>query len=74
MLIQVHNKKTLHNIEKFERKNTETDKSLCNCREKNLYPLKSKCLIKNVIYKATLTTKNEIKQYIGSTGGPFKTK
>ena len=27
MMIQGHNKKTLHN---FERKNTETDKSLCN--------------------------------------------
>ena len=72
MLIQGHNKRTLRNIEKFERKITETDKSLCNCRDKNQWPLEIKCLTKNIIYKATVTTKNEIKQYIGSTGGPFK--
>ena len=32
------------------------------------------CLTKNVIYKATVTTVNEIKQYVDSTGGPFKTR
>ena len=74
MLIRGHNNKTLHNIEKLERKNTETDKSLFNCKNKNLFPLKNKCLTKNVICKATVTTKNETKQYIGSTGGPFKTR
>ena len=72
MLIQGHNEKTLRSIKKFERKNTETDKSLCNCRDKNQCPFESKCLTKNVIYKATVITKNEIKHYIGSMGGPFK--
>ena len=72
MLIQGHNKKTLRNTEKFETKNTETDKSLCNCRDKSQCPLENKCLTNNVIYKATVTTKNETKQYIGSTGGPLK--
>ena len=41
MLIRGHNNKTLHNIEKLERKNTETDKSLFNCKNKNLFPLKT---------------------------------
>ena len=72
MLIQAHNKKTLRNTEKFETKNTETDKSLCNCRDKSQCPLENKCLTNNVIYRATVTTKNETKKYIGSTGGPFK--
>ena len=53
------------------KKKTETDKSLCNCRNKNLCRLKSKGYTKNVIYKAIVTTKNEIKQYIVSTGGPL---
>ena len=74
MLIRGHNNKTLHNIEKLEIKNTKTDKSLFNCKNKNLFPLKNKCLTKNVICKATVTTKNETKQNIGSTGGPFKTR
>ena len=70
MLIQGHNKKTLNNAEKTE--NTDKEESLCNCRNKNLCPLKNKCLTKNVIYKATVTTKKELKQYVGSTGGTFK--
>ena len=51
------NKKTLHSIEKLERKNTEKEKSLCNCRNKNLCLLKNNCLTNNVIYKATVITK-----------------
>ena len=61
MLIQGQNKKTLRNIEKFDRKNTETDKSLCNCRDKNQCPLESKCLTKNVIHKTTVTKKKKTK-------------
>ena len=72
MIIHGQNKNTLSNIEKTE--NTDTEKPLCNCRNKSLCPLKSKCLTKNVIYKATVTTKKEIKQYVGSTGGTFKTR
>ena len=35
-------------------------------------PLKNKCLTKNVIYKATVTTIKK-KQHVESTGWPFKT-
>ena len=38
MLIQGHNKKTLNNAEKTE--NTDKEEPLCNCRNKNLCPLK----------------------------------
>ena len=35
-------------------------------------PLNNKCLIENVIYKATIDSANESKSYLGSTGGTFK--
>ena len=34
-------------------------KTLCNCRTKNKCPLNSKCLVENVIYKATIRLENE---------------
>ena len=74
MLIQKHKKRTLNKFDKTEKVNTETKEPLCNCRNKNECPLKNKCLTKNVIYKATVASKKETKQYIGSTGGPFKTR
>ena len=73
-LIQRHNKRTLNNIKKTEKTKTEPIESLCNCRNKEQCPIKNKCLTKNVIYKATVTTKKETMNYIGSTGGPFKTR
>ena len=45
---------------------------MCNCRDKKSCPLESKCLQQNVVYKATITTDSEIKEYIGSTGDSFK--
>ena len=35
-------------------------------------PLNNKCLVESVIYKATITSDNETKNYLGSTGGTFK--
>ena len=64
----------MNKFDKTEKVNTETKEPLCNCRNKNECPLKNKCLTKNVIYKATVASKKETKQYIGSTGGPFKTR
>ena len=55
----------------MENTNTETKDSLCNCRNKKQCALKNKYIAKNVIYKAMVTTKNEIKLYTGSTGGGF---
>ena len=62
--------KTFNNIEKTE--NTHTKESLCNCRNKNLCPLKNKCLTKNVICKATVTTKEEIKECVEALGDLLK--
>ena len=46
--------------------------TMCNCRDKKSCPLDGKCLQHNVVYKATITTNSETKEYIGSTGVPFK--
>ena len=73
VIIQKHNKKTLNN--NFNKDKNKTDNTpTCNCRSKNSCPLNNKCLIKNVIYKATITSNNEIKDYIGSTGNTFKSR
>ena len=45
---------------------------LCNCQIKNKCPLNKKCLVENVIYKATISSAKESKNYLGSTGGTFK--
>ena len=72
MLIQERFKKASNNIEKTE--STSTEKSLCNCRNKNLCPLKNKCLTKNLIYKATVTTKKRNTAITRKHWGPFKTR
>ena len=52
----------------MKEKKKKTNKSLCNCRDDNICPLKNKCFTKNVIYKAMVNTKTEIKQYVGAVG------
>ena len=45
----------------------------CNCRAKNSCPVEGECQLKNVIYRATITSgPNDIKRYIGSTSRSFK--
>ena len=67
MIIKSHNKKLL-NKEKI------TDKT-CNCRDKNKCPLKGgNCRTENVIYEASVSTKNETKTYIGITANQLKKK
>ena len=53
--------------------NKEKNPKLCNCRKPEDCPLDGKCLIKNIIYKAEITSgNNESKVYIGSAGNDFK--
>ena len=53
--------------------NEEQHPKLCNCRKPEDCPLDGKCLIKNIIYKAEITSGNsESKVYIGSAGSDFK--
>ena len=44
----------------------------CNCRDKTKCPLHGKCLATAVVYKATVTSDNTSKSYIGLVGGSFK--
>ena len=69
-LINRHNRKTLRET------NSKRDQSeiMCNCRDKKACPLDGKCLQHNVVYKATITTNSETKEYIGFTGGLFNNR
>ena len=67
-LISRHNKRVISRMNNKKDQN----KNMCNCRNKNSCPLSNMCLQENVVYKATISSQNEIKEYIGSTGGQFK--
>ena len=46
----------------------------CNCRNKETCPLQNKCMNKDIVYKATISTSNtnDTKHYIGMTSSTFK--
>ncbi len=46
----------------------------CTCRDKKTCPLQEKCMTKDIVYKATITTSNtnSTKHYIGMTASTFK--
>ena len=46
--------------------------STCSCSDKLNCPLNQNCKIKNIVYKATVSTKNDEKHYIGSAQTDFK--
>ena len=50
-----------------------TDRT-CNCRNPGSCPVENNCLKENVIYKATVTTIDDQKEYIGSSCTTFKTR
>ena len=64
-----HNMKTLQSIEP-----PTTNKKTCNCRDESSCPLDGKCLMKSIIYKATVTTNKEEKFYLGCCETEFKTR
>ena len=74
VIIQKHNKKTLNNNISNKEKNKTNNTPTCNCRSKISCPLNNKCLIKNVIYKATVISNKETKEYIWSTANTFKSR
>ena len=59
-IIQRNNIKTINDYNN----NNNFEIKLCTCRMKNTYPLNNKCLLKNVVYKATIKTLNELKHYL----------
>ena len=65
--ISVHNQ----NLLKSEQPVPEKE---CNCQSKPNCPLQGKCVVKSVIYKATVKTNFETKDYIGLTENDFKSR
>ena len=66
---------TSHNtriIKRSQPQNSNTDN--CNCRNKHACPLQNKCMSKDIVYKATVTTNNtqDARHYIGMTSNTFK--
>ena len=67
-IIKNHNRKI---TESYIEKSAETS---CNCKEKNRCPLEGNCLIKSIVYMATVETETNSSSYIGMTGNSFKTR
>lgn len=74
--INRHNKAVLKNHTNQPQTNNNTDHRQCNCRHPEECPIEGKCLQKNVVYKADVTTtdNNETRTYIGVTANAFKTR
>ena len=69
-ILNAHNRKLVDN-------SRPTDGAGCSCRKNNICPLNGNCLVKNVIYKATVSTPNDAKPdmvYVGSTRRSFKAR
>ena len=73
-IISSHNKKIL-------KKQNETQERICNCRvkEKENCPMGGKCMLKNIVYQATVNPKQNTKSfktetYIGLTSNTFKAR
>ena len=69
-IIKSHNSHVLGASEANEEKHPK----LCSCpkTKRDQCPLQQRCLAQNIIYKATVRTSTEEKEYIGSTGRSFK--
>ena len=69
-IIAGHNKKT---IKMKADKDKPTISKSCNCRSgKQSCPLQGQCLQSSMIYKASIKTSNEHRNYIGQAGNTFK--
>ena len=66
-IITQHNKKVLRSDQ-----NSSENVKQCNCRVKADCPLRGKCLSRSIIYKATVTSGQSEKIYIGCTETTFK--
>ena len=66
---------TSHNTHIIRKSQTQvTSADNCNCRNKEACPLQNKCMNKDIVYKATISTSNanDTKHYIGMTSSTFK--
>ena len=69
-IIKAHNAKILRKQDD----STEKDVKSCNCRDKSSCPVDNKCLMCNVVYKATVEYEDKTESYIGMTENTFKTR
>ena len=67
-IIKDHNRKI---TESYIEKSAEAS---CNCKETNICPLEGNCLIKNIVWMATVKTETNTSSYVGMTGNNFKTR
>ena len=66
-LIKQHNSRVLSEP-------TSHQENSCNCRNKKSCPLDGNCQVKNIVYKATVTTEQNYRIYYGTAEGEFKTR
>ena len=71
-LIDGHNKAILNNNGIAQPRQDEDKKS--NCRKKEECPLNGECLVNEVVYQATVKTKDTKETYIGLTANEFKAR
>ena len=69
-IISKHN----HNLLNTDTNLRTNQEKKCNCQNETNCPLNGKCLTKSIIYKATITTTEGKKEYIGSCETTFKTR
>ena len=70
--IDDHNKAILNNNGIAQPRQDEEKK--CNCRKKEEWPLDGECLVNEVVYQATVKTKDTKETYIGLTANQFKAR
>ena len=66
---------TNHNTRIIRKSQTQfTSADNCNCRNKEACPLQNKCMNKDIVYKATISTSNanDTKHYIGMTSSTLQ--
>ena len=69
-IIDGHNKAILKTAAQPDQQTTK----MCNCRKKDECPLKGECLKKEIVYQATVTTRENSETYVGLAATEFKTR
>ena len=58
-----------HNSKILNQKNEEFR---CKCQDKTKCPMPGKCTTDQLVYRATVSSGNDVKTYVGLTAGQFK--
>ena len=71
IVIDGHNKAM---IKKTTKPEEDQPKKMCNCRNETECPLEGECLQDEIVYQATVTTREKAETYVGLTATDFKTR